>query len=874
MAYNQGNPQLGATFVPGGFDDYYLPAPPPDVISPFPQRITPEVPQQIQDGIAHLELDATETQKPLPMPPNQFNQQQPQSYQLNDGSWSAASNYSQPSPQWPDQGSAHQANAQSGAGTQSNDYTQMARGPEFPNFSPFPKLANPPRNVPPSDTEKEAILENARLPVLNSNNPETQLAWAQDALEYVHAAAIQEQKFADIQTSRPATPNIERQLRTEAMNIVNFLADQLHPKAQFMRGMWHEFGKFGLPIDKREAFMCYVRASEKGYSRAEYRMGMQFEQSGDPVKALVHYKRGAEAGDSASNYRLGMMTLLGQAGQPQDYPRGIALLRQAASNVDENAPQGAYVLGMLQARQLPQVQVPEIFLPHDEEAAKVLLEKAAFLGFAKAQLKMGQAYELCELGCEFNPALSLHYNALAARQGEPEAELAISKWFLCGYQGVFEKNEQLAYQYAHRAAHAGLPTAQFAMGYYNEIGMSTPVDLQKALEWYEKAADNGNKDALGRIEGIRKSKTLSKKDHENVAIARIKSQYGSRRGSRPERFTKPIPPLPIVTDEPEHHGRSSSASVPTPQLTPGAYGSRLPSRNSSTTPYPLDDKPSVINEPMHRPATAAPYPMGDGPFPVNPGPGPTGGFFRPHSAAPASTQRPSSAFKINPAIFATAGQTGRMPVPQGQRPLPNRPSTSTGDMGFGRQQQPPSNFRTNSGPPGPGYGQNNGTPPQRPETGPPPPSEKPQPNRLDIGYSAPVGPGRGSNQTQGKRVGSSSQQGPPVDIGYVAPLNVKPKPQTPAPVQGPVQTSGKLVSSGLPTNPAGRVASGQVPQGRQSPRPGSAGGRPAATPPRKETIPKMSGALPPASNSLPADKPADKPAVKPAPAPSRPPGKG
>lgn len=30
---------------------------------------------------------------------------------------------------------------------------------------------------------------------------------------------------------------------------------------------------------------------------------------------------------------------------------------------------------------------------------------------------MGTAYELCQLNCEFDPALSLHYNALAARQG-------------------------------------------------------------------------------------------------------------------------------------------------------------------------------------------------------------------------------------------------------------------------------------------------------------------------------------------------------------------------------------------------------------------------------------------------------------------------
>ena len=101
---------------------------------------------------------------------------------------------------------------------------------------------------------------------------------------------------------------------------------------------------------------------------------------------------------------------------------------------------------------------------------------------------MGTAYELCQLGCEFNPALSLHYNSLASRQGknhytsdgrdyplianlgEPEAEMAISKWFLCGHEGVFEKNEELAFTYAQRAANSGLATAEFALGrFYTPI---------------------------------------------------------------------------------------------------------------------------------------------------------------------------------------------------------------------------------------------------------------------------------------------------------------------------------------------------------------------------------------------------------------------
>jgi hypothetical protein len=41
--------------------------------------------------------------------------------------------------------------------------------------------------------------------------------------------------------------------------------------------------------------------------------------------------------------RLAMMTLNGQHGQQQDYMKGLALLRQAAAVIDDNAPQAAYV---------------------------------------------------------------------------------------------------------------------------------------------------------------------------------------------------------------------------------------------------------------------------------------------------------------------------------------------------------------------------------------------------------------------------------------------------------------------------------------------------------------------------------------------------
>ncbi|KAI9820890.1 MAG: hypothetical protein M1832_003523 [Thelocarpon impressellum] len=726
-------PQVRATFTPGGVDDFYM----PEVISPAPQRIMPEVPENIQENLAHLELEANpprNADRPASTysesgstfssyrpprhsslgaqggmarpPPNEV-------YEADDGYARRKSNgYADP----------YTANAAAPPATDYRAAAGAAAVLDQPSFSPFPRLVNAPVNVPPSDEDREATLEHARVPVLNSNDPEMQLAWAQDALAYVEVALQNEQRVSEHQPPRPQTPQVEHQLRVDALSIVSFLAEQHHPKAEFMKGMWLEFGKFGYRVDKKEAFRCYHRAAEKGYARAEYRMGMQYESSNDQAKAIRHYDRGVALGDSASHYRLGMMTLLGQHGEKQDFPRGVQLIKYAAQNADENAPQGAYVYGMLQAHELDHINVPELFLPLDFNGARANIEKAAYLGFAKAQLKMGTAYELCQLGCDFNPELSLHYNALAARQGEPEADMAISKWFLCGYEGAFEKNEELAYVYAQRAAQSGLATAEFAMGYFHEIGMYVPADLKEARRWYESAAEHGNKDAAGRIEGISRSKTLSKSDHEDVAIAKIKSQYGSQRGKRPERFKNPSAPLATIEDEridfpdPSRPRLSVDAGSPYPD----EYGQvQPPPRSASAAPYPLEDPHldggrrqsnggGFIN-PAVRPSSAFGINPNIHGAPVSPLQSPpvgAGGFYRGGPASQPGLRPVSSADN-----FAVAGGRGGPPPGRGGRGAANRPAPltyhSAGAALSGRPAEDPA---------------------------------KSQAPRLDIGFSAPADP--------------------------------------------------------------------------------------------------------------------------------------
>lgn len=386
--------------------------------------------------------------------------------------------------------------------------------------------------------------------------------------------------------------------------------------------------------------------------------------------------------------------------------------------------------------------------------------------------------------------------------------MAISKWFLCGHEHLFKKNEELAYTYAHRAAQSDLPTAEFAMGYFYEIGLAVPGDVKKATEWYEKAAKQGNEDAKGRLEGLKKQQQLSMKDHENVAINRIKSQYGSRRGGRPERFKQShAPPLPSVIDEGEEYPPQQQAM-------------NRPPRHSSMMPYPESDGPPKISQP-ERPSTVAPYPIDDRPPRASGPPGFAGGFvpeLRSQSAV--YGQRPTSdgAFGINPDVYNQPPSNGRLGPPHASTmSLPLRPATTEyPPSGPGRGGRP-QNQRITSGPPGlPGNPRpQQGQPPSRPPQQPTPPP------KIDIGYSAPAPSGRGQWPP------SNAPQPQPNDIGYVAPLQPRktsaPSPHSPTPP--PNAFDGR---QGRP------IAAGHPPRASSAERPN-----------RVPTEPRMSGALPP-----------------------------
>ena len=87
------------------------------------------------------------------------------------------------------------------------------------------------------------------------------------------------------------------------------------------------------------------------------------------------------------------------------------------------------------------------------------------------------------------------------------AQMALCAWYMVGIEPLLEKDENEAYEWAKKAAESGLPKAEYAVGYFTEMGIGCRRDPLEANVWYVQAADHGDERAKHRIAAIRAAAT-------------------------------------------------------------------------------------------------------------------------------------------------------------------------------------------------------------------------------------------------------------------------------------------------------------------------------------------------------------------------------
>lgn len=251
-------------------------------------------------------------------------------------------------------------------------------------------------------------------------------------------------------------------------------------------------GALGLETDNKEAFSLYQSAAKAGHAAAAYRTAvcceLGNEEGGgtrkDPMKAIQWYKRAATLGDTPAMYKMGMIQLKGLLGQQRNQREAVGWLKRAAERADTENPHALHELGLLYEAPTQ----PDSSILRDEAYSFSLFQRAADLGYKFSQFRLGCAFEYGLFNCPIDARQSIRWYSLAAQQEEHQSELALSGWYLTGSEGVLGQSDTEAYLWARKAAMAGLAKAEYAMGYFTEVGIGSPGNLEDAKRWYWRAA--------------------------------------------------------------------------------------------------------------------------------------------------------------------------------------------------------------------------------------------------------------------------------------------------------------------------------------------------------------------------------------------------
>lgn len=362
-----------------------------------------------------------------------------------------------------------------------------------------------------------------RLRQATTRNPEDLKSQLLFAKKMVEAAAV----LVDERTD-PRTRNKGREKYVlDAHKIVKKLSHNGYNEATFYLADAYSRGSLGLESDTREAFKLYQTAAKAGHAQAAYRVAVCCEigheegggTSRDAVKAMQWYKRAATLGDTPAMYKMGIISLKGLLGQPKNPNEAIIWLKRAAERADQENPHALHELALLHEKPSSNEGVAR-----DEAYSKQLFAEAADLGYKFSQFRLGCAYEYGLMGCPVDPRQSIAWYSKAAVQEEHQSELALSGWYLTGSEGVLQQSDTEAYLWARKAAQSGLAKAEYAMGYFTEVGIGAPANLEDAKRWYWKSASQGFEKAKRRLEELRRGNPAKQKTRVSRSAMRKNSE--------------------------------------------------------------------------------------------------------------------------------------------------------------------------------------------------------------------------------------------------------------------------------------------------------------------------------------------------------------
>jgi TPR repeat protein len=303
--------------------------------------------------------------------------------------------------------------------------------------------------------------------------------------------------------------NYVKQSFSEAARLYRLAAEQENAEdedvaqAQCFLSTLLVFGH-GVKENVKEGMQWLCKSADANYAPAHLRLGRFYLDGYNVEKNLKtawrHFLAAAEHGESEAQTRLGEMYLHDKDddGIGIDYEKAAKWFHLAAAQNDNEIIQHAqYRLGNLYER--------GDGVGKDLVTAMQWYHLSAAQGYKDAHAKLGWAY-LAESGVKKNVQTALYHLNIAIEGDKPIADAYgnLSTLYKHGDDGV-EPDYQKSFEYLVLGAENGDSFAQYKLGVCYEEGDSAYQifpDIKQAIEWYSKAAEQGEERAAAALKRL------------------------------------------------------------------------------------------------------------------------------------------------------------------------------------------------------------------------------------------------------------------------------------------------------------------------------------------------------------------------------------
>ena len=356
-------------------------------------------------------------------------------------------------------------------------------------------LLSMPRQIPienathnlPCDNDPEATADNNHIDSSENTSPlqgpQASEHHSQDS-DNGHTIDTQRPEATSNATKRLNDPQDESAAKDMTLMQTMIHASQGDVHAQVALGDRYKDGQ-EVHQDHLAAFDWYLKAAEQGHPRAQYNIGLLYEEEDN--------EEGNEEDNEEDNEEE-------DDDEDDDDERGDDVVLQDNTRAFEWFHKSA-IQGYADSQaKIAQAYTNGAGVPKDNIKAMEWLVKAAENGHAGMQCSMGAAYEKGH-GVPQSDSRSFEWYLKSAEQGLAKAQERVAAALETG-RGV-PKDGAKAVEWYTKAADQGHPVDQFALGRVHELGLCGLLeDRSKAVNLYIKAAVQGHTEAQSMLRKI------------------------------------------------------------------------------------------------------------------------------------------------------------------------------------------------------------------------------------------------------------------------------------------------------------------------------------------------------------------------------------